>query len=115
MQDRRNIPKKGKSYGFFGGSIEQGESPKQAIVREVEEELSIKLADFKFFKKIIEINDSIDAEWYLFIAPMPDLNQIDVKEGSPVLVSFKESLNLDLSGRDKNMLKLFFNYIGQRF
>lgn len=111
MQDRRNIPKLGKPYGFFGGSIEEGESPEQAIIREVEEELSIKLKDFKFFKKFVENNDSIDGEWYLFEAKMPNLDEIDVKEGAPVLISFKESLELDISDRDKNMLKLFFDYV----
>ncbi len=34
--------------GTFGGQIETGESPEQAIVREIQEELGYRLADFEY-------------------------------------------------------------------
>ena len=30
LQDRRKISKRGEEWGFFGGGIEEGETPKQA-------------------------------------------------------------------------------------
>ncbi|MEK6842849.1 MAG: NUDIX hydrolase [Nanoarchaeota archaeon] len=102
IQDRRKIKKLGKPYGFFGGSIEIGESPKEAIIREVKEELSIDLKNFRLFKNINEEN----LEWYLYIADMPNLNEIDVKEGAEVFIPIEKALHLDISDRDKQMLAL---------
>lgn len=41
IQDRRNFKK--PDWGFFGGSIEQGETPLEAIIRESKEELDLDL------------------------------------------------------------------------
>ena len=38
-------------WDLFGGYIEEGESPEQALIREVKEELDYDLTEFKFFKK----------------------------------------------------------------
>lgn len=38
-------------WDLFGGYIEEGETPEQALVREVKEELDYNLEDYKFFKK----------------------------------------------------------------
>jgi len=37
-------------WDFFGGHLESGETPDQALVREVEEELGLALKDRKFFR-----------------------------------------------------------------
>ncbi len=47
IQDRRSISKYGEEWGFFGGKIKKGETPRQAIVREVKEELAHDLSDFE--------------------------------------------------------------------
>lgn len=39
LQDRKGISKTGEDWALFGGSIEAGESPEVAIVRELREEL----------------------------------------------------------------------------
>jgi 8-oxo-dGTP diphosphatase len=39
LQDRRGISKLGAEWGFFGGEIENDETPEQAVVRETKEEL----------------------------------------------------------------------------
>ena len=39
------------SWGEFGGQIEEGETPEEAVKRELKEELGIELVDLKFFKK----------------------------------------------------------------
>jgi 8-oxo-dGTP diphosphatase len=37
-------------WDFFGGHLESGETPDQALVRELEEELGLPLKDWKFFR-----------------------------------------------------------------
>jgi len=38
-------------WDFFGGHVEAGESPDQAMVREVKEELGIQLAEWQFVRR----------------------------------------------------------------
>ena len=38
-------------WDLFGGHIEEGETPEEALVREVKEEMNYDLKDFKFFRK----------------------------------------------------------------
>jgi 8-oxo-dGTP diphosphatase len=37
-------------WDFFGGHLEEGETPEHALVREVKEELGLELADWDFFR-----------------------------------------------------------------
>ena len=45
LQLRDDIP---NTWGLFGGWMEEGEAPKAAAVRELEEELSVQLAPHRF-------------------------------------------------------------------
>jgi 8-oxo-dGTP diphosphatase len=38
-------------WDFFGGHVEEGETPEQALVREIKEELGISLSNWKFFRR----------------------------------------------------------------
>ncbi len=38
-------------FGFFGGGIEQDETPEQAIKREIKEELDIEISDYEHFSR----------------------------------------------------------------
>ena len=40
-------------WDFFGGHLENGETPDQALVREVGEELGLALKDWKFFRTYV--------------------------------------------------------------
>jgi len=38
-------------WDLIGGHVEEGETPEQALVREVKEEINIDLTEFRFFRK----------------------------------------------------------------
>jgi 8-oxo-dGTP diphosphatase len=40
-------------WDFFGGHVEEGETPEEALVREVKEELGVDLAQWSFFRRYV--------------------------------------------------------------
>ncbi|MBU0466147.1 MAG: NUDIX domain-containing protein [Nanoarchaeota archaeon] len=113
LQDRKSMSQHGEEYGFFGGKIEDGENPDQALVREIKEELGIKLTNFKFFKhhqKIIE-EKNMDLEWFLYTAPMPGLNKINVQEGKTALMKFEDSFSLKMFPGEVELLKEIYDSV----
>lgn len=40
-------------WGLFGGAIEEGETPEEALVREVEEELAFEVREPRYFTKVV--------------------------------------------------------------
>jgi mutator protein MutT len=93
LQDRRGISKLGSDWGFFGGEIEQGETPEQAVVRETKEELYFDLKDYRYVGEYgYEIEESLKKKFTnfkfdavsckVFIAPLKDnLSKFKLKEG----------------------------------
>jgi mutator protein MutT len=57
----------GETWGLPAGKIEEGEDPRQAAVREVEEEVGIKL-DPKKLQEVVEAYLEVDGLRYLFHA-----------------------------------------------
>ena len=110
LQDRRNMSKFGEDWGFFGGGIEEGETPEEALVREIKEELTYDLKDFKFIGKAFGIVNSEHAvEAYVFISPLDDKQKhFKQKEGAGMkLFTIEEAEKLKLMpGIDKEILKL---------
>ena len=109
LQDRRNIKKFGEEWGFFGGGIESGETPEQALVREMKEELDyditeearhIKTFDFTFperdFRLVVHV----------FIMPLADkLQKFKVLEGDGAeLYTIAEARKLKMFDSDHIIL-----------
>jgi len=112
MQDRRDISKWGEEFGFFGGGIEGEETPEQALKREIKEELGFDITDFNFFKRYWHESpeNNIAGEKFVFLAPMPDLKLIDVKEGKSFITNFTNALNLKLVPKDDEILREIVEY-----
>jgi 8-oxo-dGTP diphosphatase len=54
-------------WDLIGGHVEEGETPEEALVREVKEELDIELTDYTFFKKYTcETGDAYPNEKFIY-------------------------------------------------
>lgn len=113
MQDRHDIMKWGEEWGFFGGAIEDGETPEQALVREIEEELSYDLEDYEFMGTCSGPLEDMMVEIHMYAAPLPDLSEFDQKEGCGMkLFTVEEARKLKIIDVDQKILDLvegFFN------
>lgn len=72
-------------WGFFGGAIEQGETPKDAVAREVEEELTLAVDKNRFCdcgKIEIQISDFSLFRYFFFLKLSPhEIATIKLTEG----------------------------------
>ena len=108
LQDRKGISKIGEEWGYFGGGIEEGESPEETIIREVKEELDFDLENPKFIGiDKNQVNEEKIVERYTFIFPLENnfskFNQI---EGDNMqLFTLDEAKNLKMVPGDELVLE----------
>lgn len=112
LQERRSISKVGEEWGFFGGGIEAGETPEQALVREIDEELAFRLEQFTLLGEIKVEHPKRVGINYLFIAPCPPLERLTLREGdSCKLFTLNEMRELKLPSFDYPALDLIARYL----
>mgnify|MGYP003970181383 CR=1 FL=1 len=63
----KNAPTLPSNWGFFGGKIEQGETPRQAVIRECFEELKYNLIKPKLIIVHNFIYKQYDFTYYIFV------------------------------------------------
>ena len=92
-------------WDFFGGHVEDGETPEEALVREVEEELGIELEHWNFFRRYVcTEGDAYPNIKYLYWARIDQTaEELTLYEGQRLM-----SLALD----ERHHLK-FANILGQ--
>ncbi len=99
-------------WAFFGGGIEDRESPEEAVRREAGEELDIKLEGLKFFRRYVFRHKEGLSEKFVFTAhlmfPVDELRK-RLKEGDDLgLFSSKSISKLKITDYDKKILKDIF-------
>ena len=106
LQDRKSISKFGEEWGFFGGGIENDETPEEAVVREVKEELDYQLNNYSFLKEVHYVTSEFNITLYAFIAPLKDkLKKFNQKEGKKMkLYSLEQAKKLKMVPTDYQVL-----------
>ena len=114
IQHRSKDAKRHPNYwGFFGGGIEEGETPEDAVKREAKEELGLDLKDLKFFRRYEQKQEDGFHEKFVFIASLncsiEELRKHQ-KEGQGLELFFSKDLdNLKISEYSLVIFKDLFN------
>lgn len=107
MQLRDNKPNiaEPNKWGTFGGKIEPNETPKQAIIREIKEELDLDIKNPEFFK----IFNGTTGKQHVFIMKVKKEPKIKILEGQKgEYISEKNLDNFDFGFNQKQLLKDYF-------
>lgn len=103
--ERMNLPLK---WEFPGGKIKQGESPEQCVVREVYEELSLKIAVGRPLPSVSHDYSDFFVTLYPFICAIVS-GMLTLHEHKAILwVSPHELLSLDWVAADFPILSAYF-------
>ncbi len=105
---KRPLHKKhGGLWEFPGGKLEKGETPEEALKRELKEELNLEINSAKFLGKVIHDYGEFEIELFLFevdgFKGQPELKEaIDMKWIFP-----EEATQFELCPADKKLLAFF--------
>jgi len=110
LQDRKTVSKLGEEWGFFGGKIEAGETPEQALVREIKEELDYDLDSYEPLVKISYASNERAIEIHAFCTPLGDKqSKFTQLEGAGMrLFSMKEAKHLNMMSHDYIIIEALF-------
>ena len=120
LQDRKSMSKHGEEWGYFGGKIDSGESPEEAIVREIKEELEFDLKDFKLFgqyityAKLLKNGEMAEVNQHIFLKliNLDDFDKMVLHEGDGMSwFSIEEAKKLNMAGLDPKVLDDFEVYL----
>lgn len=101
-------------WAFFGGGIEQGESPVEALVREVLEELSYQVEN-PYFLMAQKVRDQQDENTkYVFVEQYQN-RPLQLGEGQAMgWFSPDETHALKMIGHDRVVVERIWDYLSQR-
>jgi len=101
-------------WAFFGGSIEDGESPEEAVCREAREELNCELKSPELFMEQDFTIDDKMGHMYVFIHSFyGDKTGLELREGQGWGWYKATKINcLKMIGHDREMVKKISEHIG---
>jgi 8-oxo-dGTP pyrophosphatase MutT (NUDIX family) len=110
----KDAPTRKNMWAIFGGGIDEGETPEQAVRREAKEELGVELNGLKFFGYYNQDEGYGMVEKFIFLANLENSVQELKKqqtEGDDLgLFSFEETKILNIHENDvKVLMDLFKN------
>jgi 8-oxo-dGTP diphosphatase len=96
-------------WSLFGGHIDEGETPEQAAVREIKEELGYNL---QFFSKLHEEVDSTGLRvWYFAYMEKP-LDELELNEGDASgFFSYEHTRELPLTDNTRRVIEKIFGWV----
>jgi mutator protein MutT len=108
----KNAPKHPLHWSFFGGNIENGETPEQAVKREAMEELGLRSVRFRFFGRY-DVKDGNELnEIFLFVCNLDtplDTLRANQKEGEDLgLFSYEDIKSLKIPEANIALLRELF-------
>lgn len=112
--DKKAIAAAGQ-WSLFGGMIEKNETPLQAVIREVAEELSIKTSTYKslwFIDYYLDYIGDIIRSWF-FVSDITKLwPECRLREGRAVdIFTLDQLADIELAPLMRQVLELFHNGI----
>jgi 8-oxo-dGTP pyrophosphatase MutT (NUDIX family) len=104
----------GGTWGVPGGKLEKGESPKQAVMREVREETGIDLQpdSIQFLRTVYVRYPEMDFIYHMFQVALDDLPQVTIDPHEHVdfrWMTLDEALTLPLIRGEDECLKLLYS------
>lgn len=102
-------------WDLFGGHIEDGETPEEALVREVKEELNYDLIEYEFFREYeCTEGDAYPNIKYIYVAKIDKtINELELCEGEKMQFFTREELkNLKFANILKEVVLDYVNFIG---
>jgi mutator protein MutT len=99
-----SVPNK---WSFVGGALDEGETPKEGIVRETKEEIDFDVKDVSLFKEY----DDIGIKRYVFVAKInKKISELTLTEGDDMnFFKVEDALKMDISDNTKRYIKDYFH------
>ena len=81
-------------WDLIGGHVEEGETPEEALIREVKEELDIELTDYSFYKEFLCLEgDAFENIKYIYTGKINiPIEEITLYEGQKAQYFTKEEI-----------------------
>ena len=106
------MKKKTADWGFFGGTIEGGESKEEALIREIKEELDYVLKNFEYFKTKVVVYDNKKYEINIFLKKKNDVSDFTLCDGQGMgFYSFEDAKKLELFTHDYSTIDELEEYL----